>query len=84
MRLAEEEKSVGVYELKAHLPSVLEEVLGGAVVTVTRHGHPVARIVPVAATSSEERRAAIARMKAARTGRSLGQSVKSAIEEGRP
>ena len=40
-------ESVGVYEAKTHLPRLLERVLRGESLTITRHGRPVARLVPV-------------------------------------
>jgi prevent-host-death family protein len=78
-----DDDTIGVYDLKAHLSSVLEEVISGRVVTVTRHGHAIARIHPAVTSTLEERRAAIERMKRARTGRKLGMSAKAAIAEGR-
>jgi len=74
---------MGVYELKTHLSSVLEEVMAGAIVTVTRHGHPIARISPVLSTSDEARRAAVERIQTSRRGRALGIPVTEAIAEGR-
>jgi len=40
-------KEVGVYDAKTHLPRLLEEVERGETVTITRHGRPVARLVPI-------------------------------------
>lgn len=40
-------ESVGVYEAKTHLPRLLERVLCGESLTITRHGRPVARLAPV-------------------------------------
>jgi prevent-host-death family protein len=40
-------KQVGVYEAKTHLPRLLDEVEAGETITLTRHGKPVARLVPV-------------------------------------
>lgn len=37
---------VGAFEAKTHLSSLLDQVEKGARVTVTRHGKPVAQIVP--------------------------------------
>jgi prevent-host-death family protein len=39
-------KTIGIYELKAHLSRVLDEVEAGARVLVTRNGEPIAEIVP--------------------------------------
>jgi prevent-host-death family protein len=38
--------SVGIRELRQQASSVLKRVLGGEVIDVTEHGHPIARIVP--------------------------------------
>ncbi len=40
--------SVGAYEAKTHLPRLLDRVVRGESLTITRHGRPVARLVPVA------------------------------------
>ena len=46
MSVISEQGTVGVYDLKANLSSVLEEVMAGRIVTITRHGHPIASIQP--------------------------------------
>ena len=38
---------IGAYEAKTHLPRLLERVRRGESLTITRHGRPVARLVPV-------------------------------------
>ncbi len=78
-----DDASIGVFDLKSQLSSVLEHVLAGQIYTVTRHGHPIARITPIAVASANERRAAAARMIEARRGRKLGISMKDAITQGR-
>ena len=40
--------TVGSYEAKTHLPRLLERVERGESITITRHGRPVARLVPAA------------------------------------
>ena len=39
-------KTVGAYEAKTHLPRLLDEVAAGETITITKHGVPVARLVP--------------------------------------
>lgn len=39
---------VSVYEAKTHLSRLIGDVEAGREVTITRHGRPVARLVPVA------------------------------------
>ena len=40
---------IGAYEAKTHLPHLLDRVARGESLTITRHGRPVARLVPVIA-----------------------------------
>ena len=44
---------IGAYEAKTHLPRLLDRVARGESLTITRHGRPVARLVPV--TGDRER-----------------------------
>jgi len=77
--------SVGAYEAKTHLSELLEKVGAGEEITITKHGSPVAKLVPVVKkTTVEERAAAIAQMKKLRAGLSLGGlKVRDLINEGR-
>ncbi len=38
--------SVGAFEAKTHFSGLLEKVQAGEQIIVTKHGHPVAKIVP--------------------------------------
>ena len=44
---------VGAYEAKTHLPRLLDRIARGESVIITRHGRPVARLVPVQGADSE-------------------------------
>jgi len=74
--------TVGAYEAKTHLSALLEKVEAGEEITITKHGAPVAKLVPVKKeVSAEQRVAAIERLA---TGLSLGGlKVKDLINEGR-
>lgn len=39
-------RNIDDYEAKTHLPRLLDRVARGESLTITRHGHPVARLVP--------------------------------------
>ena len=39
-------RTVGAYEAKTHLSQLLEEVARGETITITKHGVPVAKLVP--------------------------------------
>jgi prevent-host-death family protein len=74
---------VGAYEAKTRLAALLDEVERGHAVTITRHGEPVAVMVPAAAPVVPPVADVVAALKALRRGRSLGMDVKAAIAEGR-
>jgi prevent-host-death family protein len=77
-------KTVGTFEAKTHLSTLLERVERGEEITITRHGRAVARLVPVGAVSRHRLEDTVARLKAFRKGRRLGDlSAKALIEEGR-
>ena len=81
------EASVGSYEAKTHLPQLLDRVEHGETIVITRHGKPVARLVPATAERARpDVRQAVAEMLAYRDkhGPTLeGLSVRDLIEEGR-
>lgn len=82
-------KTVPVYEAKARLSELLAAVELGEEVTITRRGRPVARIVAAADTSfaaltqRERVTSTFARLREIRQGRTLGGSLREAIEDGR-
>lgn len=77
--------TVGAYEAKTHLAELLEKVEAGHEITITKHGAPVAKLVPIKKeVSAEERAAAIQRIQKLASGLSLrGLKVKDLIREGR-
>jgi prevent-host-death family protein len=76
-------KEVGVYEAKTHLARLLEEVERGETITITRHGKPVARLVPVEGPQ-RSRADTIAAIKEFGKKHSLGgTSIRDLINEGR-
>lgn len=83
MSLAEN-NVVGAYDAKSHFSQLLERVEAGEEITITRHGSPVARLVPIRRATAEERRAAIQAMRDLAKGNRLGGlRIKDLIEEGR-
>jgi prevent-host-death family protein len=85
MATLQDSNTVGAYEAKTHLSELLEKVEAGAEITITKHGAPVARLVPVKKEANpEERAAAIQRIQKLASGLSLsGLRVKDLISEGR-
>ena len=45
--------SVGAFEAKTHLSDLLDRVIQGETITITRHGVPAAMLVPVEETGSK-------------------------------
>ena len=78
-------ESVGSFEAKTHLPQLLERVAQGEEFTITKHGKPVARLIPaVASKPRPDVRAAVEAMKQLRKGQTLsGLSIRDMIEDGR-
>jgi prevent-host-death family protein len=79
-------ESVGSFEAKTHLPQLLERVAQGEEFTITKHGKPVARLVPViTGPPKPDVRQVIEELKAFSEGNSLGAGVtiRDLIEDGR-
>jgi len=78
-------KTIGAYEAKTHLPRLLDEVEQGERITITKHGRPVAVLVPPDAARVRDLDAVLARIREFRKGNTLGGlSIKELIDEGRP
>ena len=75
---------VGSYEAKTHLPELLERVSHGERITITRHGMPIALLVPAGSSRSQPAGEVISELRAFRLGRRLGKfSLRDLREEGR-
>ncbi len=75
---------VGSYKAKTHLSRLLDRVARGERITITKHGLPVAMLVPVENKSKMSRQEAVEAMKAFSKGRTLdGITIRDLIEEGR-
>lgn len=77
--------TVGAYEAKTRFSQLLERVAAGEEITITRHGHPVARMVPASQPhSTETRLEAIGKMRElSQRNRLGGLRVRDLIAEGR-
>ena len=76
-----EPEPVGSYEAKTRLPELLAAVEGGASFVITRHGRPVARLLPMEPPAAGESVADA--ILAERKGRRLGVPARELVEEGR-
>lgn len=50
---------IGAYEAKTHLPKLLERVKKGERFVITKHGNPIAELVPIAGSDPEKAKAAM-------------------------
>jgi prevent-host-death family protein len=72
------------YEAKTRLSKLIDKAAQGEEIIITKHGVPVATLIPVAGPRRKDPQAAIAAFKDFRRGRRLaGLSVRGMIEEGR-
>ena len=76
-------ESVGAYEAKTHLPRLLDAVAAGNSVMITKHGVPIAKLVP-AYRPRPQADEVIRSLREARQGVTLGSgSIADLISEGR-
>lgn len=77
-------RTVGAYEAKTHLPRLLDEVARGKAITITKHGVPIAMLVPAPEARRKNVREVIRGLREFRKGRTLGGlTIHELIEEGR-
>jgi prevent-host-death family protein len=76
--------TVGAHEARTHLSALLQRVERGEHFTITRHGHAVAKLVPVDDAPRDAARLA-EELKQIRSGARLrGLSVRKLRDAGRP
>ncbi|HVV67616.1 MAG TPA: type II toxin-antitoxin system prevent-host-death family antitoxin [Gammaproteobacteria bacterium] len=77
-------KHIGSYEAKTHLAQLLDEVIKGNVITITRRGVPIAILAPYQEKDTDAK-LAVAELRNWRKGISWGKGMntRKAIEEGR-
>ena len=76
--------TVGTFEAKTHLTRLLDRVAAGEQIIITRHGTPIARLVPIKPGGSRQIRETIAKLKEFSKGQTLGVlKVKDLINQGR-
>ena len=75
---------IGAFDAKTHLPKLLERVQKGERFVITKHGHPVAELIPFRKRDPDKIRTAIDNLKAFQENHSLrGLSIREMIEERR-
>ena len=78
-------REIQASEAKTHLPRLLDDVERGETIVITRHGRPIARIVPEQALHREKIEKVIENIKGLRSriGRLTTEEILSARDEGR-
>jgi prevent-host-death family protein len=77
-------RSIGAYEAKTHLPRLLDEVEKGERITITKHGRPVAVLIPPGRAEGADAEVLIRRIRELRRGNRLnGLSIRQLIDHGR-
>ena len=77
-------KTVGAYEAKTRLSELLEQVARGERITITRHGVPVARLVPVDLQQTRSIEEVIEEIRRFRKGRRItAAELRELVDEGR-
>lgn len=79
------QKTIGAYDAKTRFSELLERVENGEEITITRHGSPIARFVPIRKQATPDQRAAAIRAwRESSKGLSLGGlKIRDLINEGR-
>ncbi|MCB1937105.1 MAG: type II toxin-antitoxin system Phd/YefM family antitoxin [Nitrosomonas sp.] len=76
--------TVGAFEAKTHLSSLLKRVAQGEEIVITRHGKPLARLVPIDVADRSQTDRVIAKLKELRKGCNLnGLSWQELRDQGR-
>jgi prevent-host-death family protein len=75
--------TIGAFEAKTHLSSLLERVAKGEKFTITKHGTPIAQLVPMDQRNPEQVKAVVQRMEELAAGLTLDGDWKEFRDAGR-
>ena len=76
--------TVGSYEAKTHLPALLKRVARGERIRITKHGVPIAMLVPIREHQETDLDSVIEEIQDLRKGNKLGAlTIGRLIDEGR-
>jgi prevent-host-death family protein len=79
-------RKVGILEAKTRLSELVADASNGETVTITRHGKPVAKLVPYRATDRADearRRRAVEAILSLPRAKLRGLTIRQLIDEGR-
>ena len=76
--------TVGSFEAKTHLPALLDRVMKGESIQITKRGVPVAKLVPADPAGKKDLKQTAQEIRRMRKTVRLGQiSVRKLVDEGR-
>jgi len=76
--------TIGAYDAKAHFSDLLDRASRGETITVSRHGQPVAQLVPMGTFKNETARRSVDEIRKMRSAIRLdGLSIRDLMYEGR-
>ena len=78
-----DDSQVNAFDAKTHLSQLLRQAEQGRSITITRHGKPVARLVPIDTPSSAEALELIPAFRGVRQAAGKPLKVRQLIREGR-
>jgi prevent-host-death family protein len=77
-------QTLGAFQVKTHFSSLLDQVEKGEQIVITKHGYPVAKLIPIHANTKELAHKTIQRLKEfAKTNKLEGLDWKSLRDAGR-
>lgn len=77
-------QTIGAFHAKTHFSALLDQVENGEQIIITKHGHPVAKLVPIHITTQEVIHDTIQRLKDfAKSNKLDGLDWKALRDEGR-
>ncbi|MBV8803255.1 MAG: type II toxin-antitoxin system Phd/YefM family antitoxin [Gammaproteobacteria bacterium] len=77
-------QTLGAFQVKTHFSSLLEQVEQGEQIIITKHGHPVAKLIPINRNTQELASKAIQHLKEfAKTNKLGNLNWKSLRDDGR-
>ncbi len=77
-------QTIGAFQAKTHFSALLEQVENGEQIIITKHGHPVARLVPITVAPDIDIKSVIQKIKKFSQSHTLGDyNWKELRDEGR-
>lgn len=83
MEILPMQTSIGAYQAKTHFSALLESVENGDYFIITKHGMPIAKLIPFSEKGNFSRKETILKLKNFNKGNKLNLDWKKLRDEGR-